>query len=349
MKIKPKVLALIPARSGSKSIPDKNIRDVAGKPMMAWSIQQALDANLVQRVIVSTDSEEYARLARKFGAEVPFIRPKEISADNSTDLETFVHALNWLNENDNYIPDICLHLRPTHPLRDVSDIDTIIEILSANKELDSVRTIFPSEQTPYKMWTCDKSSILSPVSTVEDFQEAWNEPRQKLPQTYIQNANIDAVRTSVIINRNSMTGSRIRGYIDQGFYDIDEENQLQAVSAIMLQKHGIQKSFSDNDINSKTFCFDIDGVIATITQDNDYNLAKPRQEMIDQINRLHASGHTIILNTARGFLTGIDWEITTIEQLNLWGVNYHKIYFGKPAADFYIDDKMLSMDKVLNL
>lgn len=349
MKKNTEVLALIPARSGSKSIRDKNIRDVAGKPMIAWSIQQAIDSSLVNRVIVSTDSEEYALIGEKFGAEVPFIRPKEISCDNSTDLETFLHALNWLEENENYVPEICLHLRPTHPLRNVSDIDAIIQILRAEKDLDSVRTVFPSVQTPYKMWTCDESFNLHPVSKIEDPKDVWNEPRQKLPKTYIQTANIDAVRTSVIVNHNSMTGSRIRGYLDRGLYDIDEEHQLQASNAMMLQQRNIQKSSSDDDINTKVFCFDIDGVIASITRNNDYKLAMPRQDMIDQINRLYKTGHTIILNTARGFVTGIEWQDLTIKQLKLWGVNYHKIYFGKPAADFYIDDKMLSMDNVLKL
>ena len=344
---KTNVLALVPARSGSKSIIDKNIRDVAGKPMLAWSILHALDANLVQRVILSTDSEDYAKLGIKFGAEVPFLRPKEISNDNSTDLEVFTHALSWLNKKENYVPDICVHLRPTYPFRNPTDIDKIIEIIESDENLDSVRTIYPSSQTPYKMWTCDKSFMIKPVTFFNNLQEVWNEPRQELPKTYIQTANIDAVRTSIITKQNSMTGTRIRGFIDQSFHDIDEECELQAVNKIMLQKRGFVKSSHLDDIKMKTFCFDIDGVIASITKENNYNLANPKQEMIDQINRLFEDGHTIILNTARGFVTGIDWKSKTIEQLKKWGLNYHKIYFGKPAADFYIDDKMLSIEDVL--
>jgi CMP-N,N'-diacetyllegionaminic acid synthase len=92
-----------------------------------------------------------------------------------------------------------------------------------------------------------------------------------------------------------------------------------------------------------TFCFDIDGVIATIAPNNDYNLAGPIAETVGLINQLYDAGHTIVLHTARGSLTGIDWRALTIHQLDAWGVRYHKVQFGKPAADFYIDDKLISV------
>src|SRR5687768_2663157 len=117
----PDVLALIPARGGSKRIPRKNIHLVAGKPMIAYSIEQALQTPEITRVIVSTDDEEIAAIARSWGAEVPFLRPAEISQDLSTDLEVFTHALFWLAEHENYHPAICVHLRPTHPVRRIED------------------------------------------------------------------------------------------------------------------------------------------------------------------------------------------------------------------------------------
>jgi dTDP-glucose 4,6-dehydratase len=95
--------------------------------------------------------------------------------------------------------------------------------------------------------------------------------------------------------------------------------------------------------DKSTFCFDIDGVIATIVPNNDYSLAAPIAETVDLINRLYDAGHTIVLHTARGSLTGIDWRALTIQQLGAWGVRYHKVQFGKPAADFYIDDKLISV------
>ena len=105
-----KILCIIPARSGSKSLPHKNIKDFKGKPLLAWSIDQAKNSNYCDkmRIIVSTDSKHYAEIAKKWGAEVPFLRPEEISGDKSTDYECMKHAIDWLQQNDNYVPDIIL-------------------------------------------------------------------------------------------------------------------------------------------------------------------------------------------------------------------------------------------------
>jgi CMP-N-acetylneuraminic acid synthetase len=111
------VLALIPARGGSKGIPRKNIRDFSGYPLIAWSIAAAKQSELVTRVIVSTDDEEIAAVARAWGAETPFLRPAEFAEDKTTDLPVFVHALAWLAENENYRPDVVVQLRPTSPIR----------------------------------------------------------------------------------------------------------------------------------------------------------------------------------------------------------------------------------------
>ncbi|HEY5670648.1 MAG TPA: acylneuraminate cytidylyltransferase family protein, partial [Anaerolineales bacterium] len=114
------VLTLIPARGGSKSIPRKNIRPFAGHPLIAYSIAAGLCAETVTRVIVSTDDDEIAAVARRYGAETPFLRPDEYSQDNTPDLPVFQHALNWLEEHDGYRPEIVVHLRPTSPFRRVS-------------------------------------------------------------------------------------------------------------------------------------------------------------------------------------------------------------------------------------
>ena len=123
-----KILCLIPARCGSRGVPGKNIKLLGDKPLMAWSIDQAKRSKYNMRIIVSTDSEEYQKIAQKWGAETPFLRPKKISGDLSIDYDFIVHALNWLNKNENYVPDIILHLRPTQPNRKVEDIDKCINI-----------------------------------------------------------------------------------------------------------------------------------------------------------------------------------------------------------------------------
>src|SRR5688572_24739345 len=133
------VLALIPARGGSKGIPRKNIRSFAGYPLIAWSIAAAKQSELVTRVIVSTDDEEIAKVAREWGAEAPFLRAAEISQDKTTDLPVFEHALKWLEDVEGYRPDIIIQLRPTSPIRPKGMVDEAIRILQNNKDADCVR------------------------------------------------------------------------------------------------------------------------------------------------------------------------------------------------------------------
>jgi CMP-N-acetylneuraminic acid synthetase len=225
------ILALIPARSGSKSIPDKNVRDFAGKPLLAHSIEHARAAHSIGRVIVSTDSEAYAEIARSFGAETPFLRPGSLAQDESTDLVVFLHALEWLRDNEGWQPDIVVHLRPTYPTRDPADIDRVVEILRRDESLDSVRTVAPAPATPYKMWTRGADGLLAPVADRGD--EAYNQPRQVLPQVFLQNACIDAVRSRVIIEEKSMTGRRIFGYVTEENLDIDTYEDMEAALARM--------------------------------------------------------------------------------------------------------------------
>jgi len=343
----PQILVLIPARSGSKSIPDKNIRIIAGKPLLAYSIAHALASKLINRTIVSTDSPVYAEIARKYLAEVPFLRPSEISQDSSTDLEVFIHALKWLKENEGYMPDICVHLRPTYPIRKVEDIDSTIQILIDNPDIDSVRSVVPSKETPMKMWFIRDAGLLSPVVKTE-LKEAYNLPRQLLPQAYLQNGCIDVVRTQIITEMKSMTGTRIFGYVMDDNFDIDTEDQLKEVEQYLTNNTGdnVARQNSSLSLNGKkTFCFDIDGVIATIVPDNRYDLAKPQQDNINIINSLYEQGHQIILFTGRGSATGINWTEVTKKQMIDWNVKYHKLLFGKPAADYYVDDKMLSIEE----
>jgi CMP-N-acetylneuraminic acid synthetase len=219
------VLAIIPARAGSKTIRHKNIQLVGGKPLIVHSIEHGLQSGLIDRVIVSTDSEEYADIARSAGAEVPFIRPEEFAQDHSTDLETFRHALQWLKDNEGYDPDICVNLRPTFPLRKIEDIDAVVTLLRDREDLDSVRSVVSALHTPYKMWFTDEDGILKPIIET-DIHDAHNLPRQVLPPTYLQNACIDAVRTSVIFEKDSMSGDKIYGYHMEDFFDIDTPQDL---------------------------------------------------------------------------------------------------------------------------
>lgn len=326
-----KIMAIIPARSGSKGIPNKNIMSIYGKPMMAYSIEQALESRYISRVIVSTDSKEYGIIAERYGAEVPFIRPSEYALDETPDLPVFLHAIEWLEREEKYFPEIIVHLRPTHPIREVGDIDNMIKILIDNPDIDSVRSVTESPYTPYKMWFIDENNILSPVIDAK-IKDAYNMPRQTLPNTFMQTGSIDVMRTKTIKEKKSMTGDKVYGYLTKGIYDIDNIADLES-------------ALSNNKIilENKSFCFDIDGIIAVLTPDNDYDLATPIYENIKLVNKLFDKHNEIILFTARGSRTGINWEKKTREQLKKWGVKYNKLIFGKPACDYYIDDQSLSI------
>lgn len=327
-----KILALIPARSGSKSVKHKNIRQIGGKPMLAHSIGHAQASRYINRILVSTDSEEYARIARAYGAETPFLRPERYAGDDSLDIEVFEHALRYLKEEENYAPDIVVQLRPTYPVRDAGDIDNMIELLLAHPEADSVRSLGPAKEIAYKMWRKDGATgEIRPILT--DIPEAYNMPRQKLPVIYYQNACIDVVRAAVIFEGHSMSGEHILGYEMERNYDIDTEEEFKRAEAYLKIKGGGQR-----------FVFDIDGVIALKREDLDYAKAGPNERMIRIVNRLYEWGNEIILFTARGYVTGADWSETTKRQMAEWGVKYHELHMGKPNADYYVDDHMLSMD-----
>jgi CMP-N,N'-diacetyllegionaminic acid synthase len=192
---------------------------------VAHAVEQSRASQSISRTIVSTDDQEIAAVARQYGAEVPFLRPSAISGDLATDLELFTHLLGWLRDHEGTLPDICVHLRPTYPVRHVADIDHMVAVLASRPELDSVRSVVLSEETPFKMWFRGNEGLLTPVVT-SDIADAWNLPRQQLPRTYIQNAAIDVVWSRVILEQRSMTGTAIHGYVMNENLDIDTEADL---------------------------------------------------------------------------------------------------------------------------
>jgi len=323
------VLAIIPARSGSKSVKHKNIRLMNNKPLLAYSIEHALKSERINRVIVSTDSKEYAQIAAEYGAEVPFIRPSELSGDYSLDIEVFQHALDFLKK-ENYIPDIIVHLRPTFPIRNVQDIDKMVDMMLQDETIDSIRCVVPAKEIPHKMWYLEGDGELKPL--LNDISEGYNLPRQKLPKTFYQNACIDVINPRAILQYSSMSGKNIKGFLMKQNFDIDtEEEFIQAENYLKVTE------------GKNRYVIDIDGVIAIFRSDLAYNEAEPNFEIINIINHLYDSGNFIVLFTARGYVTKKDWRVLTEKQLNLWGLKYHELHFGKPNADYYIDDKMLDL------
>ncbi|MET0554027.1 MAG: acylneuraminate cytidylyltransferase [Vicinamibacteria bacterium] len=326
------VLAIVPARSGSKSAPHKNVASFRGRPLLAHSVEHGLRAGNVDRVLVSTDSPRYRELALDAGAEVPFLRPAELAQDLSTDLEVFTHALRWLDAHEGYRPDLVVHLRPTAPTRRVADVEAAVDLLASDPQADSVRSVVEAPQTPYKMWRAGADGALCPL-IAGPLPESYNLPRQQLPLVYLQNASVDVVRARTIRERGSMTGHRVLPYVMQSLGDVDEWPEL---ARLDLTPPG------DGPPTGLTFAFDLDGVIAGLAPGNEYARAEPLPAGVAAVNALHRAGNRIVIYTARGSATGREWTEVTLAQLKRWGVRYHELRFGKPAADFYVDDRMIS-------
>lgn len=231
------VLALVPARGGSKGIPDKNLVEFRGRPLVVHSIEHALGSALVRRVVVSTDSDAIADVSRRAGAEVPFRRPVELAGDLSTDLDVFLHALTWLDEHEGYRPDLIVHLRPTSPVRPSRLIDTCVRLLADHPDADSVRTVIPAPVTPFKMWRIEDGRLL-PLLELPDRPEAYNLPRQLLPPVYWQNGYLDVVRWRTVMESRSMTGRHVLPLVMDPRDDIDIDSLRDLRRATPLARPG---------------------------------------------------------------------------------------------------------------
>jgi CMP-N,N'-diacetyllegionaminic acid synthase len=225
-----KVLALIPARGGSKGIPRKNLMVIAGKPVIAYSILQAKASQRINRVIVSTDDEEIAQVATAWGAEVPFMRPAQYALDSSPDIDVFRHALSRLKENEGYEPEMVVHLRPPGPVRRVELIDDAIDLLAGHPDADAVRSVSPAVQTPYKMWSINADGYLAPLLHVEGIVDCQSLPRQQLPKVFWQNGYVDVIRPRAVLEKNSMWGERVLPFVvAETLFELDYPEDIPAI------------------------------------------------------------------------------------------------------------------------
>jgi N-acylneuraminate cytidylyltransferase len=230
------IVAIIPARGGSKSIPRKNIRYLGSIPLLAYSIAAAEKSRLIDRIIVSTDDEVIAELAVEWGAEVPFLRPKELAQDATTDFPVMEHAVRWLEFNEDYRADLVVQLRPTSPFRPAGLVDDAIQTLLDRPDADSVRTVTPAGENPYKMWRIENEA-LEPL-IVSNFHEAYNMPRQALPPAYWQTGHVDVIRFQTITKKQSLTGDLILPCLVPHEYAVDLDNLQQWAFAEYLLEQG---------------------------------------------------------------------------------------------------------------
>ena len=302
------ILALIPARGGSKGIPRKNIHPFAGYPLIAWSIAAAKQSELVTRVIVSTDDEEIAAIAREYGAQTPFRRPAELAQDSSTDLPVFEHALKWLEEEESYRPEVIVQLRPTSPVRPPDIVDGAIRILLDHEDADCVRGVVPAQQNPFKMWHFKgEGSPLYPLLELDGIHEPYNAPRQILPAIYWQTGHIDAIRASTISQKHSLTGDTIYPLVIDPRYtvDIDTLEDWAKYEALVysgdLQIVSPGKGRRPPPPEIKLIIFDFDGVVTdnfVLTDENGKEIVAASRSDSMHIGTLRQKGiETMILST----------------------------------------------------
>lgn len=206
-----RVLGVVGARSGSKSIPDKNIKPLHGKPLMGWIIEAAKASKYITKLVLSTDSEAYAEIGRQYGAETPFLRPTEIATDKAIDIEYLSHAVRWVEEHEGWKPDIILRLPATSPLCKTEFIDRCIELLLENPEASSARTVTEASKHPYKLWRIDPSGLyLEPFCPKEmtGYDEPFGMPRQLFPPS-VSHTDCIAVRYSTMMEQHSLSGPRV--------------------------------------------------------------------------------------------------------------------------------------------
>lgn len=226
-------IGLIPARGGSRGVPGKNVRPVAGKPLLAWTIETALACPSLQRVILSTDSEEIADLGREYGAEAPFLRPGALAQDGTPDLSVYQHAISWLQGQEGRGPDVVVWLRPTTPLRTVEDVEGALRLL-VESGADCVRSVCAVEHHPYWMKRLD-GDRLQPFVDGKDEREFYQ--RQLLPPVYRLNGAVDVTRCSGVMESGVLYGPGMRGYVMPQERSIDLDSELDfAMAEALLQR-----------------------------------------------------------------------------------------------------------------
>ena len=238
------IIGLIPARGGSKELPRKNIRPLLGKPLIVWTIKQALASEYLDRVIVSTDNKEIAEISKKYGAEVPFMRPKELATDKAKGIDVVLHVIDWMKRNDN-LYDLIMLLQPTSPLRTKEDIDKAIELLFL-KKAKAIVSVCEVSHHPY--W----SNMLPPDGCMADFikPEIANKNRQELPTFYRLNGAIYLAYWSYLREQRTFFGQETFAYIMPRDRSIDIDSEIDLKLAEILMKIYISGITSIHKTNS---------------------------------------------------------------------------------------------------
>ena len=225
-----KIIGIIPARGGSKSLPRKNLQILMGIPLIAFTIQSALDSKKIDEVYVSSDDSEILDISKKFGAKI-IRRPSQISGDFSRDSELLEHAITT-ELKDMSMDSLITFLRPSHPIRNPNTIDKAISIFQSSEKFDSLRSMKTASEIPFKMWRIDETGVAINVTDNKaiDTIDPCNAPRQLLPTTYYQDGYVDIFPFETIIKFGNTSGTKILPFIINEFsQDIDTYSDLKII------------------------------------------------------------------------------------------------------------------------
>lgn len=230
-----KIVAIVPARGGSKGVPKKNVKLLAGYPLIAYAVLAGKLAGNIDRVIVSTDSQDIADTASEYGAEVPFLRPAALSGDKSTDMEFFQHALHWFQENEGTVPDYLVHLRPTTPLRDPALVEGAVSEICSCPDATSLRSAHEMAESPHKVFQME-GRFLAGFFPDDPRPEYYNLPRQSFPKAYYPNGYVDIIKTSHVLATGNLHGPRMLGFVTPVTAEVDRAEDFDYLEFQVAQK-----------------------------------------------------------------------------------------------------------------
>lgn len=227
------IVALIPARQGSKRVQGKNIRNLGGIPLIGHTISMAIESKIFSKVIVSTDSIEIATISETFGALVPSLRPSDIAHDSSPDFSWVDFAIkNWLYSE---LPEYLAILRPTSPFRTRISVEKAFSILKSNPDMDSIRAMRLVTEHPGKMWILDENNRAEPLMNLKiNGTPGHSMPFQSLPEIWVQDASLEIARTSSIRRTRTISGNAVLGFKMPNFegFDINTEKDFEEAEKI---------------------------------------------------------------------------------------------------------------------
>jgi N-acylneuraminate cytidylyltransferase len=213
-------VALIPARSGSKRVPDKNIKELNGKPLMCYAIEEAIKSAQFEHIVCVTDSKEYQQIAKNAGAEVPTLRPNDISSDTSPDIEWVEWILNVLSRQS-IDPDIISILRPTSPFRTAETITRAMDAFLADQRQDSLRAVQKVSEHPGKMWLKHNDRILPLMPFAIDGTPWHSNQITILPEIFVQNASLEIAWVNTVLKTRTIAGQSVMPFFTQGLEGFD--------------------------------------------------------------------------------------------------------------------------------